>query len=193
MTDSHLGEITDEFAPGRDNVIAGMIIGLLMIGGGGFLLYLMTKGLVKSHADLPFWAEKGWCWFAVLGMSVLGGGFIIGGVYMIRYMRSLLTLQVHVGQHGFSVLENHVRRVYAWDDIQAVEETHLYERPPLLKGAAKYFLPKVMSRSFAVKHSDGETFKFNGTSIKQHIALADTIRSHIDPSQVPWEILEVHT
>ena len=68
MTTQQLGEIRREFKPGLENLIAGIIIGLMLIGGGCALVYLGTHGVIESGGVLPFWTgkgKKGWCWGAV--------------------------------------------------------------------------------------------------------------------------------
>jgi hypothetical protein len=125
-------------------------------------------------------------------MTVLGVGLMIAGVFLIRWMRSLFSLRVRIGQNGFSVTEPETTQVVAWEEISSVQETHLYERPPLLKGVAKYALPKMKSKSFIVKIKEGEPFAFDGNTIKGHGKLAQMIKEETDRRTVPWEIVEEH-
>ena len=86
--------------------------------------------MIESRGNLPFWVEKGWCWGAVGLTAALGIGAIVGGVFLIRWMRSLSSLRVKVGAHGLSVTQKEGTHVIAWPDIVSVQETHLYERGP---------------------------------------------------------------
>ncbi len=190
MIAQDIGEFREEFKPGLENIIAGIIIGLLLIGGGGAGVYFPAKGVIESRGNLPFWVEKGWCWGAVGLLMALAIGAIVGGIALILWMRSLVTLRVRVGSNGLSVTRKDETRVIAWPDIVSVRETHLYERPPLLKGVAKYALPKVLSKSFLLTTNDGESFGFDGNTIRSHVMLADLIKKKTDQRGIPWEIVE---
>ncbi len=67
MNVQEIGEIRREFKPALENIIAGIILGLLMFGGGCAAIVVAVKAIVESHGNLPFWAEKGWSW-GVLGL-----------------------------------------------------------------------------------------------------------------------------
>lgn len=193
MSDQEIGEIRGEFKPGLENIIAGFIIGLLLIGAGGAGVYFPVNGVIEARGNLPFWVEKGWCWGAVgLGLA-LAIGAIVGGVILILWMRSLTSLRVRVGAHGLSVTRKDETRVIAWPDIVSVLETHLYERPPILKGVAKYALAKVLSKFFALATKEGEPFRFDGNTIKGHVILADIIKKETDRRGVPWEVVEEYS
>jgi hypothetical protein len=192
MTDPELGEIRKVFKPGLDNLIAGVIIGVLMLGGGGAVVFFAVKGVIDNGGKLPAWGAKGWSWGAVVLVAALGIGLMVGGFFLIGWMRSLFSLRVHVGQKGFRVTEGKTSRVILWSEIVSVQETHLYERPPLLKGVAKYALPKMMSTSFVVQRKVGEGFGFDGNTISEHEELADMIKEETDSRNIPWEIVEEH-
>jgi hypothetical protein len=192
MTITDLGIIQRQFKPGMDNLVAGVIIGLLLFGGGGAAVFYSVKGVVDSRGELPFWAEKSYSW-GVFGLgSTLGIGMMIGGYYLLRWMRSLSSLRVNLCQNGLTVEDHATLQIIPWDEIQLVTEIHLYERPPILKGVAKYALPKMMSRSFALKRKKGDGFCFDGTTIKGHTELAEMIKIETDSRNIPWEIQEVH-
>src|SRR5437763_9259753 len=127
MTPEEIGDIRRRFKPGRENLVAGYIIGLLLMALGCGGIYLPVNGIIEARAKLPFWAEKGWAWGAAAGFIILGIGLIIGGVLLIRWMRSLGWLQVFVGEKGICVIERTTARVFAWDDIVSVQETHIHE------------------------------------------------------------------
>ena len=157
MTAQEIGEIRREFKPALENVVAGFIIGLLLIGGGCAAVYFPVNGVIASRGNLPFWVEKGWCWGAVGLLGALGLGLIVGGVFLIRWMRSLTSLRVKVGFHGLSVTRRDGTQVIAWPDIVSVQETHLYE-PMASRGVAKYALPEVKSEIFLLKIKEREPF-----------------------------------
>jgi hypothetical protein len=181
MTTEQLGETRREFKPGLENLVAGIIIGLLMIGGGGALPCLPTNGVIESGGRLPFWAERGWCWGAVGILAALAIGLMIAGFFLIRWMRSLFSFRERIAQNGFLVSDEKTARVIGWEEILSVEETHIDKRLPLLKGVAKYALPKMMSKSFTVNVKQGEPFAFDGNMIKGHTKLAQMLKDETDP------------
>jgi len=195
MTVEQIGEIKQEFKPGLANLVAGIIIGLLMISGGLAAAYFASNAVIASGGNIPLWTgkgQKGWSWGAAGIFAALGFGLIIGGFFLIRWVRSLFSSRVCIGQNGFAALDKKITRVIGWDDIASVEETHLYQRPPLLKGVAKYALPKLMSKSFIVTLREGEPFAFDGDTIKGPSRLARMIKEETDSRNIPWEIKEEH-
>jgi hypothetical protein len=192
MTPREIGNFQRTFKPGADNLIAGVILGVLMMGGGCTIAYLMTKGVIESRGQLPFWAEKGWCWGAVALAALLALGLIIGGGILVQWMRSLSALQVHVGNDGFAVSRRDGQQIFTWLQIVSVKETHLYERPPLLKGPAKLLLPKMKSKSYLVRRDDHEEFAFDGNTLRRHEQFAEMIKAQLDGRGVLWEVVEEH-
>ena len=192
MNAPEIGEIRREFKPGLENLFAGIIIGLLLIGAGCAGLFFSAKAVIESRGSLPFFVEKGPCWAAIGLISALGIAAIVGGVFLIRWIRSLSSLRVAVGVDGLSVTRRDETDVIAWADIVSVRETRLYERPPLLKGVAQYALPKVMSKNYRLEMNGQEPFHFDGNAIKGHVILAEMIKKETDRRDIPWEIVEEH-
>jgi hypothetical protein len=194
MTTEELGEVKRAFKPGLENVVAGIIIGLLLTAAGCAAIYFPIMGVIENSGNLPFWRQKepGWSWGAVGIVATFGAFLAVIGVLFIWAMRSLRSLVVRVCQNGISITSRGTQQAFGWDDIASVQETHLYERPPILKGVAKYALPTQKSRSFKVKLREGEPFEFNGTAVKGHGALAKMIKEQTDPRSIPWKIVEEH-
>jgi hypothetical protein len=192
MNAQEIGEIRREFKPGLENLFAGVIIGLLLIGFGCAGLFVSAKAVIESRGSLPLIVEKGPCWAMVGVFSALGIGAIVCGVFLIRWIRSLSSLRVAVGVDGLSVTRRDQSDVMAWADIVSVRETRLYERPPLLKGVAKYALPKVMSKNYRLEMNGHEPFHFDGNAIKGHVILAEMIKKETDRRDIPWDIVEEH-
>jgi hypothetical protein len=193
MTCEELGKIKREFKPGRENLIAGIIIGLLLIGAGCTAVFFSIQGVVESGGALPFWLPKGKqrrTWGDVGLLGALGVGLLIGGFFLIRWVRSLFSFRVRIGHNGFSVTDQKTTQVIAWEEIESVHEIHVYERPPVLKGVAKYALPKMLSKSFIVTIKERESFEFDGNTIKKHLTLAQMIKEETDRRNIPWEIVE---
>ena len=189
MTVQEIGAIRREFKPALENTIAGFIIGLLMIGGGCAAECVVVKAVIESRGNLPVWVEKGWSWGALGILGVLGIVFIVTGVWLARWMRSLFSLRVRVGINGLSVTKKNETQVIAWPDIVSIEETHHHE-PMVTRGALKHALPKVMSESFMLKIKDRDPFVFDVNTIRGHVMLAQMIKKETDKRNIPWEIVE---
>ena len=195
MATEQIGEIQREFKPGLENLIAGIIIGILMIVGRCFLVYLPVNGVIESGGDLPVITgkgQKGWCWVAAGALAVMGVMLIVGGILLIFWMKSMFSLRVRVGQNGIIVSTKSITRCISWDEIASVEETPLFERPPVLKGVARFALPKMQSKSFTVNVKSGEPIAFDANAIKGHIELAEMIREQTERRNIPWKIVEEH-
>jgi hypothetical protein len=189
MTLGQLGAIKREFKPGLENLVAGIMIGLLLIAAGGAALYFSTKGVIEGGGNLPFWSEKGLSWGTAGIVTAFGIGLVTGGVFLIRWIHSRFSFRLRVGQNGFAVSEKKSEQVFGWDDIVSVRETHLHERPPILKGVAKYVLPKSISKSFIVMVKQGDGFGFDG-NIKGHLELARMIKEETERRRIPWETVD---
>ncbi len=193
MTVEEIGEIRREFKPGIETIVAGVLMGLLLIGAGCALIYLPANGIAESGGNLPFWKEgRGWSWAAAGLMAAIGAGLIAGGLLLLRWMLSLLSFRVRVGEKGIAVFRKKQVRFIGWDDIASVQETHLYQRPPVVKGVAKYALPEVRSKRFVVRMKHGDPFAFDADSIRGPSQLAKMIREETEPRNIPWEIVEKH-
>lgn len=72
MTTEQLGEVRQEFKPGLENLVAGMILGLLLIGGGCAAVYFpinaapRPNGLSNCLTRVSSWpstasSTQNWC------------------------------------------------------------------------------------------------------------------------------------
>ncbi len=191
MTAEQIGEIRREFKPGIERIAAGVLIGLLLIGAGCALIFLPANGVAESGGNLPFSKEgPGWSWAAAGLMAAIGAGLAAGGFFLIRWVLSLLSFRVRIGEKGVAVFRKKAVRVFVWDDIELVQETHLYQGLPVVKGVARHALPKMMSKRFVVRMKQGEPFAFDADTIRGPSQLAKMIREETEPRNIPWEIVE---
>jgi hypothetical protein len=186
MAPIEIGRVRQEFKPGLENLIAGVIIGLLLIGGSCAITFFAVKAVFENRGHLAFWVDKGPSWGAVLIMSAIAIAMIVGGTFLIRWMRSLWSLHVYLGEKGFAVSQQHHLDLFIWNQISSVTETHVFERPPVLKGPAQLLLPKAKSKRFLVTREDEKQFPFDGNAIRSHEMLATFIKRETDKLGVPW-------
>lgn len=83
MASEGIGAVRRDFKPAIENTVAGIIIGVLMLGGGVAALGFLVNALVQSRGNLPFWAEKGWSWGALGLLSVLSVALILSGIWLL--------------------------------------------------------------------------------------------------------------
>jgi hypothetical protein len=72
MAPIEIGRVRQEFKPGLENLIAGVIIGLLLIGGSCAITFFAVKAVFENRGHLAFWVDKGPSWGAVLSSGVPG-------------------------------------------------------------------------------------------------------------------------
>ncbi len=192
MIPPEIGKLERTYRPSAANLVAGVILGVLLIGAGATVLYLTIKEVIDRRGQLPFSAERDACWISVSLATAFGVGSVIGGSILVRWIRSLSSLQVHLGSDGFVVSRRDRQQVFPWDQIAYVKETHVYERPPVLKGPAKLMLPKIKSRRYLVRRDDEEEFTFDGNTLRYHVEFAEMLQAHLGGRNIPWEIVEEH-
>ncbi len=193
INNNELIEPTREFNPSTGNLFAGLILGILLLVGGGYVSFLSANEFLHGFGHLPFMAEKGKCWGPLVLFFLLGIGLMVGGGFMFRWMRSLSGLRVLIGGNGFVTFSKTESHVFLWSKIASVQETHLFERPPLLKGAARVLMPTVTSKGFLVRRKDNQEFRFDGNTIRDHLELAEMIKKETDPQNILWIIVEEHS
>jgi uncharacterized protein DUF6585 len=184
----HLGDPVATFQPGMENLVAGIIIGLLMVAGGGTLAAFAVREAVLNGAHLPWWAETGSCLIAVIGMGAIGLLVAAAGVAVILWVRGLFSLRVLVSQGGFVCVRRKEVQVFPWDQVERVRETVTQEYFPL-QGVAKYAAPMDTSRSFVVRRRDGLEFAFDGNAVKKVNTLAKMIEEAARERGIPWDIV----
>ena len=100
MPPIEIGKLQREFRPGMENLVAGVIIGLLLIGGGCVLGAFTIKGIIESRGQLPVWEDKGFSWGAACIFAFIVIIMIVGGALLIRWIWSLASLRVYVALGG---------------------------------------------------------------------------------------------
>lgn len=177
---SEVGAIKRVFKPGIANLSAGIILGLLLIGGGVLGLIASAKAVIENRGVFPE-GKDGWNWFSVGLIWIVSPFAMYFGVFIINWMKYLMSLSVDVGEMGLWIKERQGHRAILWDDIRMIEERHDFER-------RKYGLPPRLSQKFSVILRDGEPFFFEENAIKGHLQLADMIKAETERRSTPWTI-----
>jgi hypothetical protein len=185
-----LGSPTGQYRPGGANLVAGIIIGCLLIGGGCAILFVTIRDLIRSGGHIPLAAEQGISWVAVGIASLFVIGLLFGGLSLIRWVRSTSMLRVYVCPGGFYYRCRTKTVAFPWDQISSVRETILHERLPLAQGLAKHAMPVMMSRGFVVRRIGGEEFGFDGNTLQGHERLGEILRDEARKRDICWEVVE---
>jgi hypothetical protein len=181
-----LGEFYYESKPKLENILAGMIIALILVVGGGALVAYMLWTLYLGGIP-PIELDDKIAAHALVVVGILGA---CGGVYMFWRMWSLFSFRVRVYSDGFCVVDHGIERVFAWDEISHVNELILNERLPLVKGPAKALMPVKTSRCYSVVRCDGETFDFDANLLPSTSLLAGPLQTAAGQGKFDWHVSE---
>lgn len=182
------GPPTVTFRPAMANIVAGIIIGLLMIAGGGTILGFSIREAIVNGSKMEWFADNGQCLAAVFGFMAIGLVLAGGGAGLIIWVRGLALFRVVVADRGFFCAKRNDVEIFDWDNIASVQESVQQEYFPL-KGVAKYAAPMGKSRSFVVRRKDGVEFPFDGNTVKKLSTLAKIIELNVRQRGIPWEVV----
>ena len=188
--DDLFGEPTHEIHPSKINACAGVIIGLLAMTGAGVIVFWGLSHIVKADfANLPFYAEKGTCWFSFICVT-LGICVIVGmGIFFLHFAYELFRTVIYVCPNGFYVkMPSNKTLTFLWEDIATVEEFIIKEKPPLLVRPFNLLLPSVESRAYNVIRKDGVKFDFNRNTLRHMNLIIDPLREQADQRNINWTI-----
>ncbi len=182
-----LGKLTYETKPNTSNLVAGMIIAALLVGGGFTLCGYMIKKKLLSGASSPQAAVD---WMTFTFASLLGIALVVGGVFLFLWVKSLFGFRLYVHHDGFYFTRRGTDFVFAWDEILLVRENILQENLPLAKGPARWAMSTRTSRSYTVVRCDGKEFGFNENIIPRTSLLAGPLSSAAKTHGFAWETTE---
>ncbi len=188
-----VGEVTDEFGASFLNAIAGVTLGLLMVGGGIAAITVAVRGVARADWQLPLWAEKGWCWFAAILFPVLGLVLIGGAVFVFSIACSILKFRLFVHRSGITICDGETLRVFPWSEVALVREIIVYERYPLLKWPAIYLIPPKISRSYRIVRLDEESFVLSKMAFRRFKQLETHVREAAKQYEIHWVIEETRS
>jgi hypothetical protein len=189
-TAESLGKPTYEQRPSAANLGAGAILSALLVAAGLALLWMAIRDIRKAGGQLPLAAERGMSWLSAALLVIIGVGLAAGGVLLFRWVWEMLSFRLYVCPDGFYYTKKRETGVFAWDEIQLVEETVLHERLPLVKGPAKHLMPTKTSRSYRVVRCDGTEFSFDGNTIRRVSLLAGPLATAASKHAFPWQVSE---
>ncbi len=189
---AEVGDRIELFKPMIGNVVAGGIFTALLFGGGVTILTFIIREIYLAGGHLPVDAKKGMSWLAVGIGSLLGIGFVVGSVFLARYVRWLYSHSVELCENGYRYREGKHFDEVPWELITSIRETVVYERPPILKGPAKILLPKTSSRNYVVTVKSGKQYGFDCNSVRAIARFGELLHERAKSTGIPWETVEEH-
>lgn len=170
----------------RATIYAGMVIGLLLIGISLMALTLLGRELYQRGGELPAFAEKGMSWGTAALLTLLAVGLAIGGVFLIRYVRSLSSHRVCIFSGGFLYSFAREADAVPWGKVEVIKEIITYERLPIVKGPAKYLVPKEASFRYVIVSRGGKEYTFDGDSIQRIKRFGKVLRQQATEQGIQW-------
>jgi hypothetical protein len=177
-----LGTLRQEFKPKLSNVVAGSIIGLvLLVGGISLAVFMIRRPDTRQLETGDKIAKYGFIAFA----GILGP---LGGFGLLYWMKQLASHRVSVHENGFSYAYGGENELCHWSDVTKVSEVFTEEELKVLKVPGAKI--KNLDRSFVVHRKDGKTFNFSVNSIDSMRRFADLLKQASRKHNIAWE--QVH-
>lgn len=190
--ESPLGARLGLFQPRSANIVAGFVLSLLLTGGGLTMLGWDAREVYLSGGNLPWDVKQGMSWLAA-GLGLLLGLVVtIGGVVLGRYVWRLRSHRVEVCEYGFRYWQGDTVEEVQWGDIAMVQEIVRHERPPILKGPAKFLLPKFTSSRYIAVTRTGKQYHFDGNSVGNIDRMGELLWEGCRTVGSPWKTVEDH-
>ncbi len=179
-----MGKVTYEVKPNTSNVVAGFILGIGLVGGGFVLTGTMIRQMFFRGGNPPQNASD---WIAVVMLALLGIAVAVGGVFMVKFVRSLVGFRLRVCSDGFWFTRSNQQFVFAWDEIVRVKESVVEETLPMAKGPARRLMPTKKTHTYTVVRCDGEQFYFDENVIPRTSLLAGPLKTAAKARGIEWE------
>ena len=188
-----IGEPTQEFRAGTGKTLLCAVIGLGTIAAGLYGLSRMGYGVYLKGGNLPPTSRVPGRldWTTVGVVSTLSSLGIATGLGALYYANRLKSFRVFLCPDGFFCQTAVKTEVFPWNEIGSVEEVVTRERLPIVKGVAKYALPKVEGRTYQVRRSDGVSRHLDKDNVRNLPELAAALRGVCDERAIPWQVTEV--
>lgn len=166
-----LGKLKKSLRPKRENVIAGYLISVLLVGA--CIAVLCTDQFIRGQSGR---------YFAGAALALAGTGF---AVYVYRLSRT----SVEIYEQGFVVCRGSAREPFPWNEIACVRERVAKEGLPM-KGAAGKVSASIAgneTRSYTVVRKDGQEFYFDNNVVPRGSLLAGPLRTAQREHEFAWE------
>ena len=184
-----LGDIIEEFRPAKSNIVAGMILSLMMVVGGGMLIVIAVRGVTEANWKLPFNSDFGWNWLAVCGVAAIGVVIIACGAFLARYAKGLVSGGISVCENGFRYYARGTVEDVPWTEVSRLRETVSYERLPI-RGPARVLAPGRTYSSYTIITHAGKEYAFDVNTVRALERLGKLLRAEMFRRSLPYETVQ---
>lgn len=187
VPEPNLGKLLRTFRPKTSNIVAGYIIAVLMIVGGGWLIYfsLIEAAIIKGANGTEIRAD----WGKASITGILGILLCVGSPFLIWWLSKLKKLVIHYHEYGLGV-EGGQAMKFTWADVVKVKETRMSQKMPIVKGAAKHFAPTMHAKNYIVHLKNGQELFFGPNEVDDPESLGFKIKEKTAHLKIPWEVEE---
>lgn len=186
---AELGNVQAELRAGWENIIAGVVISVAIVVAAGILETKIVREAMQTGWQMPVWVEKGISWGALVLITAIVLGMLVGAVLLFRYALSLRSRRTSICEHGLWYVDRRQKEPIAWLGIACIVETVTQKHFPL-KGVGRHLLPMGKERSYLIRRSDGREFSFNGNEVKPIGLLGQTLEVMAETHSIPWQIVQ---
>jgi hypothetical protein len=176
-----LGNVRHTFRPKMADIIAGTILGVVLVAGN----IALATYLIRRPDPRPLDTGNRVAKYVLILIGVIGFVAPLGGLALLLGMKRLASHRVTVFDGGFVYDYAGKDQICPWTDVSEIRELFTHEELKVLKlpGAAI----KNVNRSFVVCRKDGAQYSFTVNSIDSIPKLAEFLESARDEYGIPWE------
>lgn len=179
-----LGSVLEEFRPGSENIIAGMVLSLLFVAGGLVGIgWTIRTAVADGGKDNNLWASLG-------VQAIVFTGFAVGGVFAFRYASGLRSFRVAVCEDGLRVTSRGSTEDVPWRHIHHIEMIVSEDYFPL-KGIAKHALPMGKSRAYRIHRRDGWEQVINKDRVRRIGRFGQLLEQYAEQHGVERRIIQM--
>lgn len=183
--ESKLGWLLGAFRTATASLVAGVVLGVMLLGLGLAILGWLLWQTVGAGFALPLAASEEMSWLGVGVVGGLSGGLGVVGGLLIARARRLSRSCLVVAAHGFSWVRVAQVEMVAWSEIEAFRETAEGEPFPLLNFLT-WMLPKRKGIHYEAFTTDGRRFSFSANTVQQVGRLRAIFRQVATELAIPW-------
>lgn len=182
-----LGEWERTFRPDPRNLVAGMILGVLLLGLGLYGIGFAIRDLAAHEGAIPLNAEKGTSWTGCGLLILFGCALAAGGAALFFWAWTRWAHSVAVYAEGLQ-WRHHASRadIVRWEEVVECQEEIINETLPILR----VLIANKFAHYYIIVRNDGAKFRVSANSIRDHDALGAILRERCEAGLIPWSVTE---
>ena len=118
---------------------------------------------------------------------MIAAGLAFVGYWILQLSLSLIGNSITFYTEGFCSFAGETELDVLWEEVVAISETVVYQRPPILKYPAILLLPKLASYSYLIEMTSRKTCSFDGNTVGKIKRLGLLLRTEARRRGIVWE------